>query len=72
MIDAGTLVTVGLAIVGLIGWLWRLHGRLSTEEAVRHEQVTGLRDRLNSFEQRIYDVLERIETKIDQKADRQR
>lgn len=70
MIDVGALIALGGAILAGLGWLWRLHGRMNTEEAVRHEQVSSLRDRLNSFEQRIYDVLERIENKIDQKADR--
>jgi hypothetical protein len=68
--DFGAIITIALALLGFVGWLWQMHGRLGREEAVREEQFGSLKDRLNSFEQRIYDVLERIENKIDRKADR--
>lgn len=75
--DLGAIVTIGLALVGFIGWLYRLEGRVTKEEAVRDEQVKSLRQSQSEqqtytrlFEARIYEILERIEDKIDRKLDR--
>lgn len=77
MIDYGALVAVGSAVVAVIVWLVRLEGRVNTEIRVREEQVAALakaqsesqaQNRL--FEVRIYEILERIEAKLDRKVDR--
>lgn len=53
-------------LAGLV-WLIRLEGRINTETALRE----ALRQRLDGFEARIYEVLERIEAKLDRKADKE-
>ena len=53
-------------LAGLV-WLIRLEGRINTETALRE----ALRQRLDGFEARIYEVLERIESKLDRKADKE-
>lgn len=68
MIETLVGAAIGLivpAIAGLV-WLIRLEGRINTEKALRE----SLTDRLSSFEQRIYASLERIESKLDDKADK--
>lgn len=65
-IDLGTLFAVGGAVVSVVVWLVRLEGKISTEGELRK----SLSERINGFEERVYDVLERIERKIDGKADR--
>ena len=57
----GAGVTLFLAALGGVIWLIRLEGRINMQDALR----TALNDRLNSFEQRIYATLERIEEKLD-------
>lgn len=52
-------------IVGVV-WLVRLEGRINTGEALRKVHD----DRLASFERRISDQLDRIESKLDGKADK--
>lgn len=59
------LTALGMLVAGLL-WLIRLEGRINTQEALR----VALENRLASFEQRIYATLERIENKLDDKADR--
>ena len=75
--DFGAIITVALALIGFIGWLYRLEGRVTKEEAVRDEQVKSLRQSqaeqqtyTRLFETRIYEILERIEDKLDRKLDR--
>lgn len=61
-------VAVG-AVVPLLGglvWLIRLEGRINTEVALRE----ALAARMGGFEERIYATLERIESKLDGKADK--
>ena len=53
-------------LTGLI-WLIRLGGRIDTESALRQ----ALELRINGFEARIYEALERIENKLDRKADKE-
>ncbi len=65
-LDLATIVTVGGAVISVIVWLVRLEGRINTEGELRK----ALADRMSGFEERIYDVLERIEKKLDMKADR--
>lgn len=75
--DFGAIITVALALIGFIGWLYRLEGRVTKEEAVRDEQIKSLRQSqaeqqtyTRLFETRIYEILERIEDKLDRKLDR--
>lgn len=68
MIETLVGASIGLiapAIGGLV-WLIRLEGRINTEKALRE----ALSERISSFEQRIYAALERIENKLDDKADK--
>lgn len=65
-LDLATIVTVGGAVVSVIVWLVRLEGRINTQDELRK----ALADRVAGFEERIYDALERIEKKLDLKADR--
>lgn len=62
----GPAITLLLAIVGGLVWLLRLEGRVNTEQALR----LALSERLGSFESRILSSLQRIEDKLDDKADR--
>lgn len=69
----GAVITLTLAGVGGLGWLFKLHGELG----VMRERLSGeidqrkaLESRIDGVEQRIYAVLERIESKIDGKADK--
>jgi len=75
--DAGSIlnaiITLSLAAVGGLGWLFKLHG----DHRVLREKVQGeielrkaLEGRFNGFEQRIYEQLETIISKLDRKADR--
>lgn len=68
LLSIGT--TLGLAGIAGIVWLVRLEGRINTEERLRASETEAIANRLNGFEQRIYDALERIESKIDKKQDR--
>ena len=62
----GPLVTLLLAGFGGVVWLVRLEGRINTENELR----IALENRLNGFEARISAALERIESKLDAKADK--
>lgn len=64
--DFGTLVAISLAVIAGLVWLVRLEGRVNTESQLR----AALEARLNGFEARIYEVLRRIEDKLDGKADK--
>ena len=57
----GGAITLILAALGGLIWLIRLEGRINVQDALR----SVLNDRLNSFEQRVYITLERIEEKLD-------
>jgi hypothetical protein len=69
----GTLVSLVLAGVGGLAWLFKLHGN----HAVLREKVNGevelrkaLEARVNGFEQRVYEKLDEIIDKLSRKADR--
>jgi hypothetical protein len=75
--DAGSLlsaiVTLTLAGIGGLGWLFKLHG----DQRVTRERLSGevelrkaLEARINGFEQRIYDKLEQLFELISRKADK--
>lgn len=63
----GAVVGIATPVLGAIVWLLRLEGRINTESALRD----SMRQRLDGFESRIYEVLERIEAKLDRKADKE-
>lgn len=65
MLIGGAFGLVAPLVGGLV-WLIRLEGKVNTEKALRE----SLSDRITSFEQRIYASLERIENKLDDKADK--
>lgn len=60
------MLAAGLSLLAGIVWLVRLEGRLNTESQLR----AALESRLTGFESRIYEVLRRIEDKLDSKADK--
>lgn len=69
----GTLVTLGLAGIGGLAWLFKLHGN----HGILRERVNGeielrkaLEARVNGFEQRVYEKLDEIIDKLGRKADR--
>ena len=75
--DYGSLANIVLTLAGgaafALAWLFKLHGDvrvLKTELCGEIQLRQGLQDRIDGFEQRIYAVLERIETKMDAKADK--
>lgn len=63
----GAIVGAGTPFLAGLVWLIRLEGRINTETALRE----ALRQRIDGFEARIYEVLERIESKLDRKADKE-
>jgi hypothetical protein len=63
----GAIVGAGSPFLAGLVWLIRLEGRINTETALRE----ALRQRIDGFEARIYEVLERIESKLDRKADKE-
>lgn len=67
MIEILGIVISGLVpLLGGLIWLIRLEGRINTEVALRE----ALAARMGGFEERIYSTLERIESKLDGKADK--
>ncbi len=62
----GVAVSIAVPLIGFVVWLVRLEGRINTEKELR----IALAERVGSFETRIYAALERIEAKLDDKADR--
>ena len=62
----GVIVAAGIPLLGGLVWLIRLEGRINTEVALRE----ALAARMGGFEERIYATLERIESKLDGKADK--
>lgn len=75
--DYGSLANIVMTLAGgavfALAWLFKLHGDvrvLKTELRAEVEQRIALGSRVGGFEERIYAVLERIETKLDAKADK--
>ena len=64
---AGVVVTLGLAGIAGVVWLVRLEGRHNVLRAV----YDGLKERVDGLEERILKSLDRIELKLDNKADRE-
>lgn len=62
----GVVVSAGVPLVGGLIWLVRLEGRLNTEAALR----TSLAEKVNGLEQQILVKLDKIDAKLDQKADK--
>lgn len=67
------ITTLALAGIGGLAWLFKLHG----DVRVLREKLSGeielrraLEQRVNGFEQRIYEQLETIIEKLDRKADK--
>lgn len=54
------------ALVGVIVWMVRLEGRINVQTS--RQEATD--KRVDSLESRILDQLDRIELKLDRKADR--
>lgn len=63
----GAIVGAGAPLLTGLVWLIRLEGRINTETALRE----ALRQRIDGFEARIYEALERIENKLDRKVDKE-
>jgi len=72
--DASTLINTAAALlvpaIGGVVWLVRLEGRINTERELRENQHVNTVDRINSFEQRIYEVLKDIQNSLRDKADK--
>ena len=72
--DFGSIIGAAMAVIvpviGFIIWLVRLEGRINTERELRENQHTNTVDRINSFEQRIYDTLKEIQSTLRDKVDR--
>ena len=72
--DIGSIIGAAMAVlvpvIGFIIWLVRLEGRINTERELRENQHTNTVDRINSFEQRIYDTLKEIQSTLREKMDR--
>lgn len=62
----GVVIGAAVPLLGGLVWLIRLEGRINTEVALRE----ALAQRMGGFEERIYATLERIESKLDGKADK--
>lgn len=59
-------LSAGLALVSFIVWLVRLEGRLNVQAA----KQDSTEKRIDGLEERIFAQLDRIESKIDAKADK--
>ncbi len=72
--DPGTLIGAVMAVVvplvGFVVWLVRLEGRINTERELRENQNENTVVRINSVEQRIYEVLKDIQNTLRDKADK--
>ena len=64
---AGVVVTLALAGLAGVVWLVRLEGRHNVLRAF----YDGLKERVDVLEERILRSLDRIEQKLDNKADRE-
>ena len=70
---AGAVVTLFLAAIGGLAWLFKLHGDMRVLKAKLEGEIElrkALESRVNGFEQRIYEQLETIISKLDRKADK--
>ena len=75
--DYGTLANIILAMitagVGGLAWLFKLHGDVRVLKAdlfAEGEMRRALSAQFLGFEERIFTKLDRIESKVDAKADR--
>lgn len=75
--DYGTLANVVIGLgggaIGALGWLFKLHGDvrvLKADLAGEIELRKALGAQVNGFEERIFARLDRIESKLDAKADK--
>lgn len=59
-------LSAGLALVSFIVWLVRLEGRLNVQAA----KQDSTEKRIDGLEERIFAQLDRIESKLDAKADK--
>ena len=66
----GSVAAIVVPAIGFVVWLVRLEGRINTERELRENQHVNTVDRINSFEQRIYDVLKDIQNSLRDKADK--
>jgi ABC-type transport system involved in cytochrome c biogenesis permease subunit len=69
----GALVTLTLAGIGGLAWLFKLHGDVRVLRSDLKGEVElrkALESRFGGFEQRVYEQLETIISKLDRKADR--
>ena len=68
--DYGSIIGAGITLLlsglGAIVWLVRLEGRINVQSS--RQDATD--KRVDSLESRILDQLDRIELKLDRKADR--
>lgn len=65
--DFGAIVSLGLAVLAGVVWLVRLEGRHNVLRAM----YGALKERVDGLEERILKALDRIESKLDHKADRE-
>lgn len=65
--DFGAIVSLGLAGLAGVVWLVRLEGRHNVLRAM----YDALKERVDGLEERILKALDRIESKLDHKADRE-
>lgn len=75
--DYGTLANVVIGLgggaIGALGWLFKRHGDvrvLKADLAGEIELRKALGAQVNGFEERIFARLDRIESKLDAKADK--
>jgi hypothetical protein len=64
--DYSALISLALGAIGGVVWLVRLEGRINVLAA----QMASAEKRVDSLESQILDKLERIDNKLDRKADR--
>lgn len=70
---ASAVIALCVAACGGLGWLFKLHGDMRVLKAQLNGEVElrkALEARVNGFEQRIYEQLETIISKLDRKADK--
>ena len=65
--DFGAVVSLALAGVAGVVWLVRLEGRHNVLRAM----YDALKERVDGLEERILKALDRIESKLDHKGDRE-
>lgn len=77
MVDLGALlgavVTLSLAAVGGLAWLFKMHGDVRVLRADLRGEIElrkALESRFTGFEQRIFEQLDTIILKLERKADK--